>query len=156
MATIRDLMTSKVETVSPDQTAREAASFMLSADTGSIPVCEDNRVIGMITDRDIAMAAYTQGVRLGDTSVAGAMANRVCSCSPESSAADVEALMQSAQIRRVPVVDADGKLVGILSLADLARSAHSSPLRMPAIPGVAKTLAVITERRQPVPAAAPE
>ena len=54
MATIRDLMTNKVETVGPDQTAREAAGFMLSADTGSIPVCDNGKVIGMITDRDIA------------------------------------------------------------------------------------------------------
>ena len=55
MASIRDLMTSNIETVRPDQTAREAASFMLSADTGSIPVCDGERIVGMITDRDIVV-----------------------------------------------------------------------------------------------------
>ena len=61
MATIRDLMTSNVETVGPDHTARDAASFMLSADTGSIPVCENDKVIGMITDRDIAVRGVAAG-----------------------------------------------------------------------------------------------
>ncbi|HWA70722.1 MAG TPA: CBS domain-containing protein [Polyangiaceae bacterium] len=152
-----ELMTRNVATCWKDASLEQAARIMWEADVGCLVVTDAERhAVGMLTDRDIAMAAYTQGVRLGEASVAGAMANRVCSCSPETSAADVEALMQSAQIRRVPVVDSDGKLLGIVSLADLARSAHSSPLRMPAIPGVAKTLAVITERRQPVPASAPE
>jgi len=61
MTSIRELMTSDVETVRPDQTAREAASFMLSADTGAIPVCEGDRIIGMITDRDIAVRGVAEG-----------------------------------------------------------------------------------------------
>lgn len=151
------LMTRTVGTCSSDDSLERAANLMWEHDLGCLVVIDaEERPVGMITDRDVAMAAYTQGVRLCDTSVATAMAREVISCGAEASAADVESLMQSAQIRRVPVVGSDGKLVGIVALGDLARAAHSSPLHMPAIPGVAKTLATVTARRQPAPAAAAE
>ncbi|MEO5809267.1 MAG: CBS domain-containing protein, partial [Sphingomicrobium sp.] len=62
MAQIRDVMTSDIKTVSPDHTAQEAAGFMLSADTGSIPVCDGDKVVGMITDRDIAVRGIGKGL----------------------------------------------------------------------------------------------
>lgn len=120
MATIRDLMTSSVETVGPDQTAREAASFMLSADTGSIPVCEDNKVIGMITDRDIAVRGVASG-KGPDCSVRDLMSSEIV-CARDSDDVQAVALrMSEAQVRRLPVLDASDKLVGMVSLGDLAR-----------------------------------
>ena len=120
MATIRDLMTSNVETVGPDQTAREAAGFMLSADTGSIPVCENDRVIGMITDRDIAVRGIAAG-KGPDCSVRDLMSKDIV-CARESD--DVESVarqMADAQVRRLPVLDDSDRLVGMVSLGDLAR-----------------------------------
>ena len=150
-----ELMTRNVATCAGDDSLEQAARIMWEADVGCLAVVDaEQRPVGILTDRDLAMAAYTQGVRLRDACVASAMAREVRSCSASTPAAEVEALMQSAQIRRVPVVDSDNKLLGIVTLGDLARAAHSSPLRMPAIPGVAKTLAVVTERRQPNAAAA--
>jgi CBS domain-containing protein len=150
-----ELMTENVATCSKDDSLEQAARIMWEGDLGCLVVTDaDQHAVGMITDRDVAMAAYTQGARLRDTSVASAMAHVVRSCSPETPAGEVEALMQSAQIRRVPVVDSDGKVLGIVTLGDLARMTQSSPLRMTAVPGVAKTLATVTERRQPIAAAA--
>jgi CBS domain-containing protein len=120
MATIRDLMTSKVETVSPDQTAREAASFMLSADTGSIPVCEDNRVIGMITDRDIAVRGVAKGMG-PECSVRDLMSSDVVSARESDDAQSVAQRMSEAQVRRLPVLDDQDRIVGMVSLGDLSR-----------------------------------
>jgi CBS-domain-containing membrane protein len=108
----------------------------------------------MLTDRDVAMAAYTSGARLRDVPVASAMAHEVRSCSTTAPIGEIESLMQSARIRRVPVVDSEGRLLGIVTLGDLARVTQASPLRMAAIPGVARTLASVTERRRPAVAAA--
>jgi len=130
MATIRDLMTSNVETVGPDQTAKDAAAFMLSADTGSIPVCEDDRIIGMITDRDIAVRGIAAG-KGPDCSVRDLMSKDIVCARDTDDAQDIAAKMSAAQVRRLPVLDADDKLVGMVSLGDLARettgeSAHQA------------------------------
>jgi CBS-domain-containing membrane protein len=93
------------------------------------------------------MAAYTQGVLLRNARVGSAMARQVLTCSPATSLSEVENTMQQAQIRRLPVVDASGKLTDIIALGDIARSSQSSPMRMTEIPGLAKTLPSVTERR---------
>ena len=93
MATIRDLMTSNVETVSPDHTAKDAAAFMLSADTGSIPVCDGDKVIGMITDRDIAVRGVAAG-KGPDCSVRELMTNDVV-CARDSDDAQAVARRMS-------------------------------------------------------------
>ena len=143
-----ELMTRDVRTCSADDSLERAAHVMWTHDVGCLVVIDgQGKPIGMITDRDIAMAAYIQGVRLLDAHVASAMASSVVACSPSTSLADLENAMRSAQIRRVPVVDSTGKLVGIVALADIARSAQSSPLKVTEIPGRARTLAGITARR---------
>jgi len=101
----------------------------------------------MITDRDLAMAAYTRGALLRDIRVDSAMARTIWACSLNTSLKDVEVKMRTAQVRRLPVVGFDGELVGIVTLGDIARSAQSSPLHLTELPGLAKTLASITERR---------
>ncbi len=142
------LMTRDVCTCSQEDSLEDAARVMWDSDVGCLVVTDgERRPIGMITDRDIAMAAYTQGVPLRDASVGSAMAREVVTCSSSTSLNTVENKMRTAQIRRVPVIDSDGKLIGIVALGDIARSAQSTPLHGTEIPGVAKTLAGITERR---------
>ena len=117
---ISDVMTREVATVRPDQTAREAANFMLNADAGSIPVTEGDRLIGMITDRDIAI----RGVALGhgpDTPVRDLMSSGIVCARVDDDIEDVASKMSEAQVRRLPVIDESEKLVGIVSLGDLSR-----------------------------------
>ena len=125
MATIRDLMTSNVETVGPDHTAKDAAVLMQSADTGSIPVCDGDKVIGMITDRDIAVRGVAAG-KGPDCSVRDLMTGDVVCARDSDDAAAVARQMSEAQVRRLPVLDADDKLVGMVSLGDLSREADQA------------------------------
>jgi len=143
----RDLMSHNVCTCSPNTSLHDAAHAMWTSDVGCLVVTDaDRKPIGMITDRDIAMAAYTQGVLLRDARVDSAMAHNLLACSDGASLAEIQGLMNRAQIRRIPVVDASGKLVGIVALADLARSAQQA-LHFSETPALARTLAGITERR---------
>ena len=115
---ISEVMTTDVETVSADQTAREAASFMLRADAGSIPVCEGDRVIGMITDRDIVVRAVADGGQV-NRPVREFVTSAVVTATPEMSTREAAQLMSEHQIRRLPVVENE-RLVGIVSLGDIA------------------------------------
>ena len=125
MAQIRDVMTSDLKTVAPDATVQEAASFMLSADTGSIPVCEDDRVVGMITDRDIAVRGVAEG-RGPDCAVRELMSQDVVCARDTDDILAVAQRMSDSQVRRLPVIDADERLVGMVSLGDLSREAQKS------------------------------
>ena len=137
MAQLRDVMTSDVKAVAPDATARDAAGFMLSADTGSIPVCEDDRVVGMITDRDIAVRGIAEG-KGPDCSVRDLMSSDVVCARDTDDVLAVAQRMSDAQVRRLPVVDADDRLVGMVSLGDLSREAQESAAAT-ALEGVSAT-----------------
>jgi predicted transcriptional regulator len=103
-------------------TLNDAARIMWEHDCGCVPVVEkDGSVVGMVTDRDICMAAYTQGRRVMDMRVASAASKHVVSIRENESLRRAEELMRHAQVRRLPVVDAAGRIVGLLSLSDLAR-----------------------------------
>ena len=121
---VSDVMTREVQTIRPNQTAREAASFMLSADAGSIPVTEGERLIGMITDRDIAVRGVAKGSG-PDTPVRDLMTNDVVSVRVDEDCSAVASRMSEAQVRRLPVVDEQERLCGIVSLGDLARETQS-------------------------------
>jgi CBS domain-containing protein len=143
------LMTRNVYTCKSEDSLEHAAGLMWQRDVGCLVVVDDElRPMGMITDRDVAMAAFLQGVPLKDGRVASAMARDVRTCRGDEPLADVEALMRMAKIRRVPVVDGDGRLMGLLTLGDIARSSQSGTLEAIQIPGVAKTLAAVTEPRR--------
>jgi CBS domain-containing protein len=117
---VSEVMTKDIETVRPDQQARDAARFMLQADTGSIPVTEGERLVGMITDRDIAV----RGVALGygpETLVSELMSSGVVSAHADEPVEEAARKMSEAQVRRLPVIDEQERLVGIVSLGDLAR-----------------------------------
>lgn len=118
---IAEIMTRDVHTCTPADTLATAAQIMWEHDCGAVPVVDrEHRIVGIITDRDLAMAAQLQGVALHDSSVAGAMARDIKCCSPQDTPATVQALMQQHKIRRIPVIEADRRLVGIVTLGDLA------------------------------------
>ena len=119
---ISEVMTTVVQTVTPDQSAREAASFMLRAEAGSIPVTEGDKVIGMITDRDIAVRGVAEG-RGPDTPVRELMTDHIICAREDDNIDDVARRMSEEQVRRLPVLDAEDRLCGIVSLGDLAREA---------------------------------
>jgi CBS domain-containing protein len=123
---IEQLMTKQVASCNPGDTLQRAAQLMWDADCGCLPVCDENgvkRVVGVITDRDISMSALFRGKPLHELSVSGAMAKKLVACHIGDSVAAVEKTMREAQIRRLPVIDDQGALVGIMGLADLAREA---------------------------------
>ena len=127
---VSEVMTRDVRTVTPDQTAREAASFMLSEDAGSMPVSDGDRLVGMITDRDIAVRGVAKG-HGPDTPVSELMSADIVCAREEDDVEEVAAKMSKAQVRRMPVIDSNERLCGIVSLGDLAResddeSAHQA------------------------------
>ena len=122
---VSEVMTRSVVTVSPEQTAREAASFMLSNDAGSIPVTDGERLVGIITDRDIAVRGVANG-RGPDTSVRELMSGSVICAQLGDDVDDVATKMSDEQVRRLPVVDENHRLCGIVSLGDLSREAAGS------------------------------
>jgi CBS domain-containing protein len=124
---VEDLMTPGVGSCRPFDSADRSAKIMWERDCGAVPVVDqDGRAVAMITDRDICMAALTQGRPLAEIQVSSAMSRRLWSCHPHEDVKDAEKLMRVHQVRRLPVVDAEGKLLGILSISDLARVAVSS------------------------------
>ncbi len=146
---VKDLMTKQPATVSMDDALATAAQKMWDGDCGALPVLRsDGTVAGMITDRDICMATWSRGLAPSAICVAEAMSTDLVSCSPEDTIAAVEGALRSNQLRRLPVLDAAGRLVGILSLADIARASQHIDGK-----AVAKTLAGICERAPGSPAA---
>ena len=121
---VSEVMTRDVQTVSPDQPVQEAASFMLTADAGSIPVTDGDRLIGMITDRDIAVRGIAKGYG-PDTPVRELMTDDLVIVRIDDNVEDVASKMSEAQVRRLPVIDQDDRLCGIVSLGDLARETDS-------------------------------
>jgi CBS domain-containing protein len=119
---VSEVMTRDVKTVRPDQTAKEAATFMLSEDAGSMPVSDGDRLIGMITDRDIAVRGVARGYG-PDTPIREIMTDDIVCAREDDTIDDVASKMSRAQVRRMPVIDANDRLCGIVSLGDLAREA---------------------------------
>jgi CBS domain-containing protein len=116
---VRDAMTSGVSIANPDETIREAARTMAEIDAGVLPVGDNDRLVGMITDRDIAIRAVAEG-KGPDTRVGEVMTREVRYCFEDDDVDTVRKNLADQQIRRIPVVNRDKRLVGILSLSDLA------------------------------------
>jgi CBS domain-containing protein len=115
-------MTRNPDTIGPEETIQEAARKMLDSDTGSLPVDDGERMIGIITDRDIAVRAVADG-RGPETPVREVMSDRPLFAWEDQEVEDVALAMGDVQVRRFPVLDRSERLVGIVSLGDLARSA---------------------------------
>lgn len=123
-AKVADIMHRGAKVVSPSTKITEAARLMREGDFGAIPVCEDDRLVGMITDRDICCRAVAEEMDLSEATVSEAMTDQVLTCYEDDDISQLEQLMSDRQIRRVPVLNSEKRLVGIVSLANLARSAE--------------------------------
>src|SRR5579863_2881296 len=125
-----EVMTRHVFCCRREDSLASAAALMWVHDVGCVPVVnDDGAVVGMITDRDICMAAYTRGARLENVDIASVMSRQVHVCSPGQSVAKAEEVMRLDRVRRTPVIDDRGALLGILSLGDLAREAVAQKRR---------------------------
>ena len=149
-----DLMTREPRSVRTTDRLDAAARVLWEQDCGIVPVVNAaNVLVGVVTDRDLCMASYTQGRPLNEIAVLGPMARQLRTCRPDDSIATVLSAMQQAQVHRLPVVDGRGMLLGIVSINDVVRAAHKRPAAIDAA-SVVKTLALIgAPRRAAVPAA---
>lgn len=121
MQTIQDVMTRDVQSISPEDSVRRAAQLMDEFNIGSIPVCDGDKLVGMITDRDITVRSTAAGQAPDSTRVGDVMSTDVRTCYAGQSVDEVLGQMGDVQIRRVPVVDQQShRIVGIVSLGDMA------------------------------------
>jgi CBS domain-containing protein len=148
---VGQLMNRDVKTCAPEDTLDVAAQLLWDHDVGVITVVSGARVVGMITDRDICMAAYTQGRPLRELTVSSAMSKELHSARADTPVSDAMRLLRERQIRRLPVVDEQGRLQGVLSLNDLAREGVRPRTKL-APHEVVETLAAVGQKR---PAASP-
>jgi CBS domain-containing protein len=143
------IMSESVRSCSPGDSLNRAAQIMWESNCGAVPVvAEDGTVLGVVTDRDISMACYTRGSGPAASSVASVVSRPACCCSPDDTIERACAIMGQEQVRRLPVAGPDGRIVGIITLADIAcyvQSLGGDP--GPARAAFTTTLAAISERR---------
>jgi CBS domain-containing protein len=132
---VSETMTCDVRVALPDQSIREAAETMGETDVGALPVRDGDRLIGVITDRDIAVRAVAKG-KSPETPIREIMTEEVCYCFDDQDVADIAENMAEIQVRRLPVVERNKRLVGIVSIADIARSDGSGEATAQAVSGV--------------------
>jgi CBS domain-containing protein len=121
MTQVRELMTKKPRTLRPGDTAVEAARLMRDEDAGIAPIVDGDRLVGVVTDRDIAIRVVAEEKDPRATKVADAASDNLVTVDPDQDLDEALRLMAQHQVRRLPVVEEDGKLVGILAQADVAR-----------------------------------
>jgi CBS domain-containing protein len=141
---VRDIMTSRPATCGPDEAVGTALARMWEEDCGILPVVEEGRVTGVITDRDIAMALLFKGRRPEQLRVGEAVRDVVFSCGPDDDVATALATMGEHRVRRLPVLE-EGRLCGVLSMNDIvleARSTRGAQVR-PTYGQVIKTLQLV-------------
>jgi CBS domain-containing protein len=133
---LSDLMTHDVEVVRPNTSLRAAAKRMRELNVGVMPVCAGKRVVGILTDRDIAVRAVAEGDDPNDTTVEEVMTRDVAFAYEDQSLEEAAELMEQFQIRRLPILDRNEELVGILSLGDLAVDGQDEKLKAQVVEGV--------------------
>ncbi|WP_265530184.1 CBS domain-containing protein [Sphingomicrobium marinum] len=131
---IDQIMTKDIKTVSPKASVKEAASFMLSEDTGFVPVCDGEKLVGTITDRDIAVRGVAEG-KDGNCCVEELMSSSPECCSVNDTIEQAAQKMKECQVRRLPVIGENQELVGVVSLGDIARESGTNADEM-ALQGV--------------------
>ena len=153
---VGQLMSRQIRTCRPEDSLNDAARIMWEEDCGCVPVVQDDdrehpRLVGIVTDRDVCMAAYTQGRALGAIPVTSVMQRDLATCVATDPVGVALGILRTRQLHRLPVVAGDAELVGLLSLADLARESkrEASQLDQPVLTAVAigDTVAVISETR---------
>ena len=120
---IREVMTSNPRTVEADKPVAEAAKLMRDEDVGLAPVVEGDRLVGTLTDRDIAIRVVAEGKDPASTPVREVASTDIVTVNPDQDLDEAVGLMEQHQVRRVPVVEQDGRLVGVVAQADVARQA---------------------------------
>jgi len=153
-APVEALMTRTVQVIAPDAGLDEAARHLWDRDCGALPVVDgpgSRRVLGMITDRDLCMAAWSQGAPLHALRVRAVMSRDLRLCRLGDSIADVHRRMREGRVRRLPVLDAQGDLAGVVTVADLVRHALEAPpdVRGAAARAVLETLGTIGAPTRP-------
>jgi CBS domain-containing protein len=151
---VHEIMVRDVASCRPNDAMSEAARLMWDHDCGIVPVIdEDGRLCGVITDRDLCMACLTQGIPLHQLSVAQAMTPEPVVCAPDQDVSALCQAMRERQVRRIPVVDEDQRLVGIVSLSDVTRRAGAADGRnaQPMRAQVFDTLAAVVRPRATTP-----
>lgn len=126
MPTVSDLMTTDLATASPDTTVEEAAAMMRDVDGGSIPVVDSATLVGIVTDRDIVVRCVAEGLAAAETPVSEIMTGDPITVRVHDDADGALAMMREHRVRRLPVLDADGDLVGLVSIGKLARSEEAT------------------------------
>lgn len=135
---LRDIMTRDVELVSPDTPLQEAARRMRDIDTGFLPIGADDRLVGTVTDRDITIRCTAEGADPKQAKVRDAMSEELIYCFDDQDVREAAALMAQKQIRRLPVLNRDKRLVGVVSLGDVATGSDDRQATAQAAEGVSR------------------
>lgn len=138
MEPISKIMSRSVGVVSPGSSIREAAEQMRVLNVGAVPVCDGQKLLGMITDRDITVRTVAAGRDPLSTRVSDVMSGDLIWCSEEASVQEVAEAMSTHQIRRIPILDRKSNLVGIVALADLATSQQDCGLKAEALEAISE------------------
>ena len=125
---IQDILTKDPEVIHPDATICEAAGKMKQHDIGMLPVCDGDRLVGSVTDRDLVVRGVADGADPFNTKVSEVMTNKVCYCFEDSDLDEAAQIMEDEQIRRLPVLNRQKRLVGIISIGDIALRSHDERL----------------------------
>lgn len=133
---VRDCMTRKVAIVRADNTLQDAAAAMRDTDIGMLPVHQDNKLVGVITDRDITVRAVAEGKNPTESRVSEVMTRELAGCSEEDDAKLAAQRMKELKVRRLMVVDREKRPVGVVSLADFATEGECAPLAKEALAGI--------------------
>jgi CBS domain-containing protein len=142
---VSDIMTKHVQACRPEDSLREAAAIMRDRDCGAVPVLDGRQeLVGMITDRDICLCAAEHDEPLSKLQISAAITWKPLTCSPDEEIECAEDKMAKHQVRRLPVVDDTGRLIGILALADVARSQAAGKSKSDEKKKVATTVAAIS------------
>jgi CBS domain-containing protein len=135
---LKDVMTKNVQLTDPGTTLKSAAALMRDGDFGLLPVGENDRLVGTLSDRDIVVAAVAEGKDPNSTAVRDAMSEGIAYCFEDQSLDEAAEVMRKRQIRRLPVLNRDKRLVGIVALADLAVESGSIKPAAQALSGVSR------------------
>lgn len=144
---VRDLMSNDVDMVSPSSKVTDAARQMRDMNVGSMPVTDRQELVGIITDRDIAVRVTADGANPDEVMVKEVMSTDLVTVRPDQTAAEAAQLMSQHQVRRLPVVE-DGKLIGMLALGDLATDSSSSDEAAAALSDISSPSALDSSMQQ--------
>lgn len=144
MSKVEDIMTRDVESATPETPVREVAERMKTRNIGSLPVCESGKLVGTVTDRDLTVRVTAENRDAQKTRVGDIMSKEIVTCRPDQDLSEAEQLMHDHQVRRLPVVEEGGSLVGYLSMAKIAQAEQDEKV-------TGRVLRGISEPRKPAP-----